>query len=153
MEQQPCDFFFSPFHVFTAHIFSLYLSASNCNLTSSHQNKIKPIRPISILSVKCIIHIIPLLLPSNFLPTPSPRPGAFLTETLLFELALQETTNSAPLSRNICLKFVFGDFSLMAHHLARPRPLVPDRRGVFFNKPQIGCGLVPPLPQSPLVEC
>lgn len=29
-----------------------------------------------------------------------------MTETVLFDLAQQETTNSAPLSRNICFNFL-----------------------------------------------
>lgn len=148
-------FFFPPtcFHSFC--ILALPPSDPNVTKTYSHQNKIKPVGPI--FALFCEVYkpeqylFCCLLTFSLAHPTPGLRPGAFLTATLLFEFALQETTNSAALSRNICLKFVFGDFSLMPRHLARPRPLVRACRGLcFLTNHQQAATRYPSSPYQPL---
>lgn len=92
--------------VFFYYASSITFQQSSCYRTCAHQNKIKPnqahFHPLcEIYKLKHTPFVA-----FQLSPLPLSKIGAFLTETVLFDLARQETTNSAPLSRNICLKFL-----------------------------------------------
>lgn len=60
---------------------------------------------------------------------------------VLFDLARQETTNSAPLSRNICLKF-FDNFSSLLCHIISFFSALVSLHGCVFNKSLTGYSAV-----------